>query len=398
MRILIFYQYFGTPKGGWSTRYYEFTRRWVQRGHEVTVVTSPYYKSDIKPEGFISKKEIEGVNLIIINSPDSNKDNFLKRAFNASRFALVSLYYAVVIPADCVISSSGPITTALPGLFAKFLRKRKFVFEVRDLWPRGGIELGKLKNRLIIKIALQFEKLIYKSANLVVACSPGMEKGVSSVHPFAKTLIVSNSADLELFQGKLDQSEETDVKKTNDPIFIYAGSLGYMDECAQIIEGLHLLKRKDFRIVFIGDGAEKKKLMDLCLKYKLEHQVSFLGLIPKTEVVKWFSRARASFVTFMDIPVLHTNSPNKLFDSFAAGVPVIQSTKGWIAELVEKYKCGFNVDPNKPETFAQAIEKLIEDPELASEMGVNARNLAIEKFDRSVLSTIYIEAIESLVN
>jgi Glycosyltransferase len=396
MRILVFYQYFGTPKGGWSTRYYEFTRRWVERGHQVTVVTSPYYKSDIKADGFIRKMNIEGVDLIVINSPDSNKDNFFTRAFNAIRFAIVAIYYSLSLSSDCIISSSGPITTALPGLMAKFIKNKLLVFEVRDLWPRGGIELGKLKNPFFIKLALRFEKMVYKNSDLVVACSPGMEEGVLKVQPNAKTLIISNSADLELFQSGANHGRMLSSTESELPLFIYAGSLGYMDECVQILDGLHALQRKDYSFIFIGDGAEKQKLMAITKEYNLEKQVSFLGLIPKTEVVNWFSKATASFVTFKNIPVLHTNSPNKLFDSFAAGVPVIQSTKGWIADLVKEYDCGFNVDPEEPKSFASAMSQLIEDPILASRMGQNARELAKLKFDRSVISNKFIEEIESL--
>lgn len=395
MKILIFYQYFGTPKGGWSTRYYEFTKRWVKHGHEITVVTSPYYKSDIQANGFISEQTLEGINLIVINSPDSNKDSFLKRMFNAGRFSLISLYYSFTLPADCVISSSGPITTAIPGLFAKIFRNKKFVFEVRDLWPRGGIELGKLNNPLIQKLALSFERFIYNKSDLVVACSPGMEGGVLDICPTAKTLVISNSADIELFGNpKLRLAE---IDHSEPPLFIYAGSLGYMDDCSQILHGLHALDRKDFRFVFIGDGAEKEDLEILVKKFGLQDHVEFLGLIPKMEVVNWFSKATASFVTFKDISVLHTNSPNKLFDSFAAGVPVIQSTKGWIAQMVTEYRCGFNVDPNLPSSFAEAIIQFLENPDLAIEMGRNARKLAELKFDRSVLSKRYLDTIESLV-
>jgi glycosyltransferase involved in cell wall biosynthesis len=331
----------------------------------------------------------------VINSPDSNKDSFLKRALFAARFSLVALYYSLTIPTDCVISSSGPITTAIPGIFAKIFRNKKFVFEVRDLWPRGGIELGKLKNPLLQKIALRFEKYIYKKSDLVVACSPGMEEGVHKARSTARTLVISNSSDLQLFGNGDGETNEKNSKFP--PIFIYAGSLGLMDECSQILHGLHALKRRDFNFVFIGDGTEKEELIELVKEYNLQDQVKFLGLIPKTEVVKWFARATASFVTFKDIPVLHTNSPNKLFDSFAAGVPVIQSTKGWIADLVNDYQCGFNVDPNLPSSFAYAIQQFLENPELANEMGRNARKLAELKFDRSVLSDKFLESIESLI-
>jgi glycosyltransferase involved in cell wall biosynthesis len=395
MKILIFYQYFGTPKGGWSTRYYEFARRWVKSGHEVTIVTSPYYKSDIKAFGFISEQNLEGIKLIVINSPDSNKDSFLKRMFNAVSFSFISLFYSLTLPADCVISSSGPITTALPGIFAKILRNTKFVFEVRDLWPRGGIELGKLNNPLVQKIALSFEKFIYCKSDLIIACSPGMEQGVLDVCQGGNTLVIPNSSDLELFDNSKGTVEEVDLFEP--PIFIYAGSLGYMDECSQILYGLKILNRKDFIFLFIGDGAEKEHLENLVKEFNLQDQVEFLGLIPKTEVVNWFAKATASFVTFKDIPVLHTSSPNKLFDSFAAGVPVIQSTRGWIAELITEFYCGFNVDPNLPFSFAQAMNQFLDNPDLAIEMGRNARKLAELKFDRSVLSKRYLNTLESLI-
>lgn len=394
MKILIFYQYFGTPRGGWSTRYYEFTRRWVADGIQVTIVTSPYYKSDIKGDGFISRQKIEGVNLIVIDSPDSNKASFAKRAWNAIRFALVSNYFALTEPHDIVLSSSGPITTAIPGLLSKWFRRKKFVFEVRDLWPKGGIELGKLNNPFVQKIALSFEKLIYKNSDLVVACSEGMEKGVLNVHPSAKTLVIPNSSDVDLFSSYLELPAFPANFDQSKPTFLYAGSLGLMDECSQIIRGLAKLDFDSFSMVFIGDGAERQVLERLTDDFGLRNSIFFLGLIPKTEVVKWFGIARASFVTFKDLPVLHTNSPNKMFDSFAAGIPVIQSTRGWIANLINETNCGINVDPGRPEELADATRSLIENPLMAKEMGRNAKLLAETRFSRELLSKQFLEKLK----
>lgn len=393
MRILIFYQYFGTPKGGWSTRFYEFTRRWVQQGHQVTVVTSPYYKSDIVADGLISKQSVEGVDLIVINSPDSNKDSFLKRAFNAFRFALLSVYFSLSEPHDLVLASSGPITTAIPGLLSKWIRRKKLVFEVRDLWPKGGIEMGKLNNPLIRFIALSFEKEIYRNSDLVVACSPGMEAGVKEVNPDVHTLVISNSSDIELFQNASGNPKFPRGFKPHLPTFLYAGSLGEMDDCSQIIRGLAAASGVEVNLVFVGDGVERQLLENLSSQFNLSDKIFFLGLVPKTEVVKWFSISIASFVVFKDIPVLHTNSPNKLFDSLAAGVPVIQSTRGWIANLVDENHCGINVDPGKPDSFANAIQWMIDHPQEIQTMKCNALQLAKSSFDRDSLSKKYIQGL-----
>lgn len=398
MKILVFYQYFGTPLGGWSTRYYEFTRRWVANGNEVTIVTSPYYKSDIRANGFISRQKIEGINLIVINLPDSNKQSFVRRAWNALRFALVSIYFALSEPHDLVISSSGPITTAVPGLFSKWFRRKKLVFEVRDLWPKGGIELGKIKNPFVIAFSLWFERLIYKNSDLVVSCSVGMEKGVLDINPEVKTLNIPNSSDVELFGFSAEQPSFPTGFNSALPLFIYAGSLGLMDDCKQIIEGVRLVRGSYFNLVFIGDGAERKELESLVDQFSLSDHVFFLGLIQKTEVVKWFRIAQASFVTFKDLPVLHTNSPNKMFDSFAAGVPIIQSTRGWIYDLVRKSECGINVSPNNPQEFANALEFLMNNPELSLQMGKNAKVLAETEFNRSILAEKYFQGLKEVLN
>ncbi len=395
MQILIFYQYFGTPKGKWSTRMYEMTRRWVDHGHQVTVVTSPYEKSDIRSKGFIDRQNVDGIDLIVINSADSNRDNILKRIFKALIFSFMSCYFALTCKCDVVLASSGPITVGLPALMTKWFRGKPMIFEVRDLWPDGAIELGKLNNSILRSIAIWFEKLCYKNSNLIVPCSKGMEEGVLRKYPLANTLIISNASDVDLFSRISDDDKKIPEKYEGKKLFLYAGSLGLMDEVEQVIEGMRLIEDPRILWLVIGDGAEKTYLEDLVNKYDLKN-VEFLGIMSKNDVVKWFSRVEATFVTFKDLPVLHTSSPNKMFDSFAAGVPIIQSTKGWIKELVTESNCGISVEPNKPEQFAKAMESIVNNKDYRDELAVNAKRLALTKFNREILAMRYLEAITKL--
>src|SRR5690606_3863248 len=385
MKILIFYQYFGTPKGKWSTRMYEMTRRWVNQGHQVTVVTSPYEKSDIRAKEFIERQNIDGIELIVINSADSNRDGIVKRMCKAMVFSLMSCYYALTVKCDVVIASSGPITVGVPALLTKWFRHKPMVLEVRDLWPDGAIELGKLNSEVLRKIAIWFEKLCYKNAALVVPCSKGMEEGVLRKYPQANTMIIPNASDVELFSAVSDEDSKKPARYAEKKLFLYAGSLGLMDEVEQVIEGMRLVKNPDVLWLVIGEGAERKHLESLVSKYQLTN-IEFLGIMPKTEVIKWFSRVEATFVTFRDLPVLHTSSPNKMFDSFAAGVPIIQSTKGWIKDLVELSQCGINVEPDKPEQFAAAIESIANNRTYRDRLAVNARRLAENEFNRDILA------------
>jgi len=79
MRILYFYQYFTTPAGAWSTRVYEFAQRCVEQGDSVTVVTSIYDKSDLRSDKLLSRCNIDGIDVRIINVTLSNRHGFVQR-------------------------------------------------------------------------------------------------------------------------------------------------------------------------------------------------------------------------------------------------------------------------------------------------------------------------------
>jgi len=266
------------------------------------------------------------------------------------------------------------------------------IFEVRDLWPDGAIELGKLNNIMLRKLAIWFEKLCYKNSDLIVPCSKGMEEGVLSKWNMSKTLVIPNASDVELFSIVPEDDYNLPEKYLGKKLFLYAGSLGLMDEVEQVIEGMRLVKDPNILCIIIGDGAEKTHLEQLVSNYNLEN-IQFLGIMPKTDVIKWFARVEASFVTFKDLKVLHTSSPNKMFDSFAAGVPIIQSTRGWIKALVEDKQCGINVDPNMPEQFAAAVEHIAADRAFRDRLAVNAKKLAMTEFNRDELAKKYLREI-----
>ncbi|MCW3093135.1 MAG: hypothetical protein JWP81_4204 [Ferruginibacter sp.] len=395
MQILIFYQYFGTPNGGWSTRMYELPKRWIEAGHRVTVVTSPYDKSDIRATKFIDKQVIDGIEVVIVNINQSNKHSIVHRAFKFGLFSIISIYYALVIPFDVVICSSGPITIGLPGLFAKtFKRKKKFVFEVRDLWPEGAIQLGLIKNKTLMRFAYYFEKLCYSKADLVVTCSKGMTDSIQARFSSTKLLTIPNACDNELFQEK-DPGFELPLWANNKKIFVYTGSLGLMDDCMQIIKAIELTNIPEAIFVFIGDGKEKIELEQYVKEKKIAN-TWFIGLIPKTEVRRWLQSSHAAFVTFKDIPVLQTSSPNKMFDAFAAGVPIIQSTAGWIKDLLEYENAGITVNPTCPNQMSLAIKRLANDSGERNRMAEAARRLAETEFSRKILAEKYLNELTSI--
>jgi len=397
LKILVVYQYFGTPAGSWSTRIYELTKRWVQEGHDVSVVTSPYDKSDIKANGLVSRQEVEGIKLVVIDSGDSNRFSKLKRVYRAIKFSILSSYFGLKEPADVIISSSGPITIAIPGLMRKLIKKTPFIFEVRDLWPLGGIVMGKIKNKGVQKILLWFEKYIYNKADAIVTCSDGQADNIQTRLGFKHKLnVIPNASDEDLFGKFKELTNEQRKIIGHRPYVIHLGSLGFIHHVSYIIESAKYLP--DLPFVLIGDGAEREMLKEKVKTLGLNN-VYFLGQMPKNETVAWLVNCELSLFTTLDNDIQDTCSPNKIFDSFAAGKPIIQTTRGWIHKLVEDTHCGFNTDPSDPKDFANKIDTYLNlSPSEKEKMSNAARELSLTNFNRELLAKKYLNILQDVAN
>ncbi|MFL0682924.1 MAG: glycosyltransferase family 4 protein [Algoriphagus aquaeductus] len=395
MKILYFYQYFATSKGSWGTRVHEFTREWVKKGHQVTVVTSVYSKSDISSSKFIDTQFFDGVKVIIINVRIDNRQSFFKRIFSFLAYSILSCWYSLTYPTQVVIASSGPITVGFPGLMAKLLRRKKLVFESRDLWPDGAIELGIIKNPLMIKASRWFEKFCYRYSDLIVALSIGMEKEIRVKSPHSNVITVTNAANISLFSTP--QPFPSDLGISPKTYAIYTGNIGDVNNSIWLLEAAKILQEKgsSIKIVMIGEG-QQRELIDQEIK---NHQLNTLlrwPLMPKENLVALIQHALVSLVPLKGTPVLDTSSPNKFFESLSAGVSVVQNTQGWMKDFLIEHEVGFTLPPDNPESLADLLISLASDPVRLEGMKERALEISKIEFDKNRLADKMITAIESI--
>ena len=398
MKITYLYQYFGTPKGSWSTRVYELSRRWVQAGHDVTVITAPYEKSDTRANGFVSEQWVDGIRLVVIDSGDDNRISVWRRVWRAIIFALVGTYYNIRIKSDIVIASSGPITIGIPALMGRIVKRSPIVFEVRDLWPDGGIEMGLIKGAFKIKLSRWFERKCYQASTLIITSSVGQKQHISSRFPTLKIEVIPHATDLSLFSPKGHRTWPFEGNLTH--VFFHIGSLGFIHNTQFIVEAGRILaekKCKHIGIIFIGEGSERVSMEALVKKYGIEDIVQFWGIRSKHDVADALQYATGTLFSTLNNPVQNTCSPNKLYDSFAAGIPVIQTTTGWIATLFNESGCGLNVSPTDPMEMAEAMIWMSEHPKETSEMALSARRLAENRFNADVLATQYMDYLQAII-
>ncbi|MBC5773012.1 glycosyltransferase family 4 protein [Pontibacter sp. KCTC 32443] len=385
MKIVYFYQYFSTPNGAWGTRVYEFARNWVDQGHEVTVVSSIYSKSDLKATKLIEDQYFDGIHVKVLNVSIDNKQPFLKRIWSFIQYSFLSCYYALTLKADIVVASSGPITVGIPGLLAKYIRGRKLVFETRDLWPEGAIELGFIKNPTIQKLSYWFEKCCYEASSYIVTLSPGMTKNIQARFNLKSVDDVTNAANIQLFSTRKPFSGDG---VATGSYAVYTGNIGMVNNSYWLYEAAKSLKkfgREDISILLIGEGQQREELEEKALDEGITNFIR-LGLMPKNDLVGYVQNALASLVPLKGTPVLDTSSPNKFFESLAAGVPVIQNTQGWMKDFINEYNVGFTLDPNDPDQLAKTLIWMKDNPESVREMGESASDVAIKYFDKDYLA------------
>jgi glycosyltransferase involved in cell wall biosynthesis len=394
MNILYLHQYFHTPREPGSTRSYWIARELVKNGHNVTMITSDKKGTEPKREN-----QIDGIKVIYLKELYRQKMSVSQRLKAFLGFVQKSIketgQYKNI---DLVIATSTPLTVGITALYLKKFKNWPFLFEVRDLWPEVPIQLGVFKNPLI-KYSMQwFEKKIYQNAEHVIALSPGMRRGILKHVPKEKTSMIPNMSKIDRFWPReKDEAlrEEMGLKKESFKI-IYFGALGLANGALTIINSAKLIKDdSSVKFIFVGGGSQEHKLKKKCQEADLEN-VRFYGKVPMNAISKIVNFCDVSIVSFLDIPILYTNSPNKFFDSLSAAKPIIVNSAGWTKEIVEKNRCGYYVNPHKPEELVNKIKYLQAHPEVVKEMGQNSRKLAITKYDKSILCKQFADIVNGL--
>ncbi|MEP0711334.1 MAG: glycosyltransferase family 4 protein, partial [Algoriphagus sp.] len=365
------------------------------KGHQVTVVTSVYSKSDISSDKFIEIQEFDGVKVIIINVRIDNRQSFLKRIFSFLTYSFFSCWYALTYATDVVIASSGPITVGVPGLLCRWVRNKKFVFECRDLWPDGAIELGIIKNSYLIKIARWFERFCYSSADLIVGLSVGMESEIRAKSPDSNVITVTNAANIPLFSNFRSLPASCPLQPKT--YAIYTGNIGEVNNSLWLLEAAKVMQKRgsNLKIILVGEG-QQREIIDETIQELGLGTLERWPLMPKNQLVPLVQNALVSLVPLKGTPILDTSSPNKFFESLSAGVPVIQNTQGWMKDFLITHQVGFTLPPSDPEALAELIESLASNPALQAEMQTKALRISKLEFDKTKLANKMITAIEEI--
>ncbi len=296
----------------------------------------------------------------------------------AGRFRDESLCYEI----------SAPLTTGLAARWISFRYKVPYYFEVGDLWPEAPIQMGVIRNAVLKKMLYALERSIYTGAKAIVALSPSIKEAIAKKISGKPIHLIPNMADTIYYTPeKKNPSCETTYGVSGKFVIAYIGTIGLANRLEYLVEVAAQAQRMNLpvHILICGDGAVRKTLLHSAHEKGLS-TISFIPHQQQEGVREILSITDAVFVSYKNLPVLETGSPNKFFDGLAAGKLIILNVGGWLAEEVKKYGCGIQVDADHPADVLVQLQPFLKDSAKLIQYQEAARNLAETKYARSMLS------------
>ena len=392
MKILYVHQYFKTPQEGGAIRSYYLAKGLVDHGFEVEMVTS-------HNESVYQKTTIDGITVHYLPVFYSNDLSFLKRihSFYSFQKSVKKLIVREKLDFDLAYITSTPLTVGLVGLWLKRKLNKSYIFEVRDLWPTAPIQIGAIKGSFFKKMLYGLEAKIYRHAEKIIGLSPGMCEWIKKVTPEKNVHMIPNMADCEFFSKELKDPKLASFYHVSDAFVVtYLGSIGATNHLEFLLDIAEACLEKGLNIKFkiVGEGGKLHQIKLQAYLKKLKN-VAFYGHQNKEGVRRILNVTDATYVSFADIPVLSTNSPNKMFDSLASGKLTIVNSNGWTKDLVEENQCGFYADPKHPQEFIDKIEPFLNDRALLEGHKNNARLVAESYYSKKLQVQKLIDVLQS---
>jgi len=406
MRILYVSQYFPPEMGAPAARVSEIARRWVERGHHVTVLTAfPNHPTGIIPPTYpqhVFLREWWGkvrvVRTYIYPTPNAG---FLKRTLNYLSFMASSVLLGGPSTGafDVVVATSPQLFVAAAGFALSRWKRAPYVLEIRDLWPQSIVELGQLRSPSWIRRLEALESFLYRRADRIVVVARTFADHIErrGIDP-EKIQYVPNGVDLSRFSPRTpDPRLRMHLGIDGAFTVAYIGTHGLSHNLETALACARRISEEGrFHFLFVGEGARRADLEAMARAMGLRN-VTFVGEVSRARVADYYALADVVLVPLRDLPVFRTVIPSKMFEVFGMAKPVVLAVDGEARRIVEESGGGVFCPPEDPDALRRTLLSLYAQPDRVEEMGRRGRAFVEESFDRDRLADLYAELLEQVV-
>ncbi len=402
MKILFITDNFPPEVNAPATRTYEHCIEWLKQGVEVTIITCvpnfPHGKVyDGYKNKFYQKEQLDGIEVIRVWSYITSNSGFRKRVLDYFSFAFMAFWVGLFQKQDIVIATSPQFFTTWAAWGISKIRRKPWIFELRDLWPESIRTVGAMKNERTLDFLEKIELGLYKDADKVVAVTEAfksnlIQRGIDA----EKIEVVTNGSNVDLFfPREKDHSLLQSLSLENKFIVGYIGTHGMAHSLDFIVQSISKIDDEDIHFIFIGDGSQKNNIVNLAGTLSLKN-ITFLDPVSKVEVPKYLSIIDVSLAPLIKSDTFKTVIPSKIFESSAMQKPILLGVQGQAQEIIEKYGAGVCFEPENEKDFIDKVLILKNDKFIYESSKEGCMQLALN-FDRKKLANKMLKIIKRII-
>jgi len=404
MNILFLTDNFPPETNAPATRTHEHARQWVAAGHQVTVLTNvPNFPAGRVFPGYRNKlrqrEAMDGIRVVRVWTYVTANEGFFRRSLDYFSFGASSVIGGLFLPApDVIVATSPQIFTALGACILAWIKRRPFVFELRDLWPDSIVAVGAMREGPLLRTLRRIEYWLYRRAAKIVSVTNSFKRIlVANGIPQGKIAVVRNGVDLEAFApGPKPVELARRLGLEGRFVAAYVGTIGMAHGLDVLLAAAeHLRDRRDLAFVLVGTGAERARLEQEAKRRGLD-RVIFVGPVDKAEVKRYWRLCDVALVLLKDAPVFHHVIPSKIFEAMGTGRPIVLGVRGESEELLKEAGAGIAIPPENSQALAEGILRIMDSPALCRDMGASGRRFVETKFDRRGLALEMLNVLEEV--
>ncbi|HSM03753.1 MAG TPA: glycosyltransferase family 4 protein [Longimicrobiales bacterium] len=395
MRILFLTDNFPPEVNAPAARTHVHCKAWVEAGHEVTVITcAPNFPQGRVYEGYRNRLRqteiVDGIRVVRVWSYMAPNAGFGRRIADYLSFAFSATVAGLGEEFDVLVATSPQFFTAVAASVLSHLKRRPWVFEIRDLWPESIIAAGAMERGTVVEALERLELGLYRSADQIVAVTRSFRENLvgRGVDP-RKVRVIRNGVDTEAFDPPVPRNG-------NGPFRVgYLGTHGMAHGLDLVLRTAPRFEPGEVEFELIGDGARKAELVEEARRRALPN-VRFRDPVPRERIAEVLGGFDACLVPLRDTPTFRSVIPSKIFEAAAARRPILLGVRGEAEDLVREYEAGLVFTPESEEELAGAIESLRTRPDLYTRLQEGGARLAAD-FERGRLAAEMLSGLEGLV-
>jgi len=324
--------------------------------HTVSILTTNSGNPDEKELRQAWAQE-QNINLDALSLGSEKRASIVKKATNSLYFGFWLIFKLITTKTDVImVATTPPVIIAMIVRWVSCLKKIKYIYHCQDIHPEAMLLGGNIHQGFIYKLLRNIDKKNINSAWKVITLSKDMKKTLEERGCKTSHVTIINN-----FIFESSDNTSSPRKDKNDKIqFLFAGSLGRLQNLTLLIDSLVLLKhRNDIQFTFMGDGIMYEEMLRCKENNKLDN-VEFLGQRSLKEAVEAMKAADVGIVSIGN-HITRVAYPSKTMMYLGNGLPVMAlvDEQTELYEFINNKEVGIAVAPSSPETIAKSIEKFV---------------------------------------